>query len=211
MSECHTLKKRRNNPTGNSLVQSVPPPPGPASDDISNYHLFVSDGFVSLTEGGDTVAVRILRDTGATQSLMASNVLPLSAQTSIDVSVLIQGVGLEVISVPLHQIHLQSELISGSVVVGVRPRLPVKGVTPILGNDLAGNKVQLNLQVVNSSKQALHLSPMVDGSSDVYTTCVVTRAAARHAQEREKDLPVSQPVTPADSISYQAQGRPSTE
>jgi len=103
ISECRTLEKRRNNPTGNSLVQSVPPPPGPASDDISNYHPFVSKRFVSLTEGGDTVAVKILRDTGATQSLIASNVLSLSAQTSIDASVLIQGVGLEVIRVPLHR------------------------------------------------------------------------------------------------------------
>ena len=202
---------QRNNPTGNSLVQSVPPPPGPASDGINNYHPFVPEGFVSLTEGGDTVAVRILCDTGATQSLMASNVLPLSAQASIDVIVLIQGVGLEVIRVPLHQIHLQSELISGSVVVGVRPSLSVKGVTLILRNDLAGNKVKSNLQVVNSSKQALHLSPMADGSSDVYPACVVTRAAARRAQEREKNLPMSQPVIPADSVPDQAQGKPSTK
>jgi len=63
--------------------------------------------------------VKIMRDTGATQSLIASNVLPLSAQTSVDTSVLIQGVELEVIRVPLHQMHLQSELISGLVVVGV--------------------------------------------------------------------------------------------
>ena len=137
--------------------------------------------------------------------------LPFSVQTSIDASVLIQGVGLEVIRVPLHQIHLQSELISGSAVVGVRPKLPVKGVTLILGNDLAGNKVQSNLQVVNSSKQALHLSPMADGSSDVYLACVVTRAAVRRTQEQEKDLPMSQPVTPVDSVPDQAQGKLSTE
>ena len=87
------------------------------------------------------------------------------------------------IRVPLHQIHLQSALISGSVVVGVRPSLPVKGITLILGNDLAGNKVQSNLQVVNSSKQAVHHSPMADGPSDVYTAFVVTRAAAWRAQE----------------------------
>jgi len=86
----------------------------------------------------------------------------------------------------------------------------VESVTLILGNDLAGNKVQSNLQVVNSSKQALHPSPMANGSSDVYPTCVVTRAAARRAQEQEKDLPMGQPVTPADSIPDQAQGRPST-
>ena len=170
----------------------------------------MSEGYVSFTEGGDTVAVKVLRDTGATQSLIASDVLPLSAQTSVDTSVLIQGVGLEVIRVPLHQIHLQSELISGLVVVGVRPSLPVKGVTLILGNDLAGNKVQSNLEVVNSSKQALHSPPMADGSSEVHPACVVTRAAARRAQEQEKDLPMSQPVTPADNVLNQVQERQST-
>ena len=167
ISECRTLEKQRNNPTGHSLVQSVLPPPCPTSDGINNYHPFVSEGYASLTEGADTVAVKILHDTGATQSLIASDVLPLSDQTSVDASVLIQGVGLEVIRVPLHQIHLQTELISGSVVVGVRPSLPVKGVTLILGNDLAGNKIQSNLQVVNGSTQALHPSPVADGSSDV--------------------------------------------
>jgi len=186
ISECCISEKRRSNPTGHSLVQSLLPPPCPSSDDISNYHPFVSEGYVSLTERGDTVAVKILCDTGATQSLIASDVLPLSDQTSVDTSVLIQGVGLEVIRVPLHQIHLQSELILGSVVVGVRPSLPVKGVTLILGNDLAGNKVQSNLQVVNSSPQELHPPPMANGSSDVYPTCVVTRTAARRAQEQEK-------------------------
>jgi len=43
--------------------------------------------------------------------------------------VLIQGVGMDVIRVPLHQIHLQSELVSGPVVVGARPSLPVKVVS----------------------------------------------------------------------------------
>ena len=143
ISECCTLEKWRNNPTGHSLVQAVrhTPPPSPKSEGLGNYHPFVSKGYVPLSEGGDTVAVKILRDTGATQSLMASHVLPLSEQTSVNVSVLIQGVGMDVLRVPLHQIHLQSDLISGPVVVGVTPNLPVKDVSLILGNDLAGGKV----------------------------------------------------------------------
>ena len=67
--------------------------------------------------------------------------LPLSEQTSVDATVLIQGVGMDVLRVPLHQIHLQSDLISDLVVVGVRPSLPVKGVSLILGNVLVGGKV----------------------------------------------------------------------
>jgi len=54
------------------------------SDDASNYHVFTSEGYVSLSESGDTVAVKILCDTGVTQSLIASNILPLSTQSSAD-------------------------------------------------------------------------------------------------------------------------------
>lgn len=41
---------------------------------------------------------------------------------------------------PIHRIHRQSDLVTDSVVVGVRPSLPVKGVSFILGNDLARGK-----------------------------------------------------------------------
>ena len=51
------------------------------------------------------------------------------------------GIGIDIISVPLHRINLKSDLISGTVIVGVRPELPVKGVSMLLGNDLAGGKV----------------------------------------------------------------------
>ena len=56
-------------------------------------------------------------------------------------NVLIQGIGMDVISIPLHKINLKSDLISDTVIVGVRPELPVKGVSMFLGNDLAGGKV----------------------------------------------------------------------
>lgn len=126
--------------------------------------------------------MKILRDTGATQSLMASHVLPLSKQTTADASVLIQGVGMDVLRVPLHQIHLQSDLISGPVVVGVRPSLPVKGVSLILSNDLAGGKVHPDLQVVSDTEQVLCSPSAVDRSSDTFPGCVVTRAAVRRAR-----------------------------
>ena len=167
------MEKRRNNPTGHSLVRAVrhTPPPSPKPEGLGNYHPFVSKGFVSFSEGGYSVAVKILRDTGATQSLMASHVLMLSEQTSVDASVLIQGVGMDVLRVPLHQIHLQSDLISGPVVVRVRPNLPVKGVSLILGNDLAGGKVQPHLQVISDTGQVLCSSSAVDGPSQGKISC----------------------------------------
>ncbi len=38
---------------------------------------------------------------------------------------LIRGIGLNVLSVPLYKLILQSELIQGEVVIGVRPALPI--------------------------------------------------------------------------------------
>ncbi|VDH97949.1 Hypothetical predicted protein [Mytilus galloprovincialis] len=72
---------------------------------------------------------------------LIEGVLPLSEKTSVGASVLLQGVELGCIDVPLHRIYLKSDLITGPVIVGVRPNLPVEGVTLLLGNDLARNKV----------------------------------------------------------------------
>ena len=59
-------------------------------------------------------------------------------------SILLQGIELGTFRVPLHRIEPSFELVSGSVVVGVRSSLPVQGIEMILGNDLAGGKVEPN-------------------------------------------------------------------
>ena len=190
ISECWSLEQKRNNPSGDLMVSTVNPPttcsvpPVENSNETSSstdYHPFVSEGYVSLSENGETVLVKILRDTGATQSLLVDNLLPLSEQTSIGASVLIQGVGLDVISVPLHQIFLKSELVSGPVIVGIRPTLPVDGISLIMGNDLAGGRVQPDPQVISNPNKVLSAN---EGLTQTFPTCVVTRAAARCAQAR---------------------------
>jgi len=55
-------------------------------------HPFISEGYESLTENDEQCPVKILRDTGASQSLMLESVLPLSVQTSLAAIVLVQGV-----------------------------------------------------------------------------------------------------------------------
>ena len=202
ISECWTLEQKRNNPSGDLLVSTVNPPntrsapPVKKSHEISsstNYHPFVSEGYVSLSAGGETVAVKLLRDTGATQSLLVENVLPLSEQTSVGASVLIQGVGLDVINVPLHQIFLKSELVSGPVIVGIRPTLPVEGISLILGNDLAGGGVQPDPQVISNPNNALSAN---EGLAQTFPACVVTRAAARRAQAQSNSDLVDESTIP---------------
>ena len=131
---------------------------------MDNYHPYVLEEYVPLSEGGDSVAVKIIHDTGATQSLKAFHALPLFEQTFVAASVLIQGVYRKIfLRVLLHQIHLQSNLISGLVVVGVRPSLTVKVVPLILSKHLVGGKLQLLLQVVSDTEQILCLPSAVDG------------------------------------------------
>ena len=93
ISECWTLERKRNNPSGDLLVSTVNSPvthnvpPVKNSDELpssTDYHPFVSEGYVSLSESGETVAVKILRDTGATQSLLVDNTLPLSEKPLLD-------------------------------------------------------------------------------------------------------------------------------
>ena len=80
---------------------------------------------------------------------MIQNELPLSDQALIMVyNVLVQGVELSNITVLLHRVYLCLNLISGPVIVGVRPTLP-KGVSYILGNDFTGETVKPNLYVFN--------------------------------------------------------------
>ena len=107
--------------------------------------------------------------------------LPLSEQTSLAASVLMQGMELNTITVPLHQVYLRSSLITGPVVVGVRSTLPVTGLSFILGNDLAGGKVKPDLWVVNRPDQPM-TTDLHGDTSAVFPACVMTRAAARKAR-----------------------------
>ena len=43
---------------------------------------------------------------------------------------------------PLFKVNLRSEVVSGEVVVGVVSSLPMKGISFLLGNDVAGGRVK---------------------------------------------------------------------
>ena len=107
---------------------------GPRTAPDADYTLFVSDGFVSLVGDSHRVPVKILRDTGASESFIRQAVLSLASDT--DSALLIQGIGLHSFSVPLHRIDLNSGFVNGEVTIAVRPSLPVDGIDLILGNHL---------------------------------------------------------------------------
>ena len=168
------------------------------------YNPFISKGYVSLSKNGDKVPVKILRDTGATQSLLVEDILPLSDSTATDTSVQIQGIELGVMSVPLHVVYLSSELITGTVTIGTRPTLPNKGISLILGNDLAGNKVIPELQLISDPEPTQESNA---SETDIFPACAITRAAAKRAhlnQEQIGQTPDNTPLTDTSEISNSA-------
>ena len=56
------------------------------------------------------------------------------------VNVLLQGVDPGLHSVPLLHIKLKSKFVSGQVVFGVGPTLPVEDISLLFGIDMAGDK-----------------------------------------------------------------------
>ena len=72
------------------------------------------NGFVSLS-GDDCppTPIKILRDTGASQSLILADILPFSEKTSSGTSVLIQGVECGTVNISLHHVNLSSDLLLG--------------------------------------------------------------------------------------------------
>lgn len=200
MSNCWALqKKNKAQTTPNALavgrlqVVNVPKQEKPKGkwplsvDVIESYKPFVSEGFVSLVGDDNNVRpIRMLRDTGASQSLILEGVLPFSENTSTGASILVQGIECGFVNVPLHKLNLKSELASGIVTVGVRPTLPVEGVSFLLGNDLAGGKVVPVPQVTNEpgSSDTMLLEQKFP---ELFPDCAVTRAMARKQAQDETD------------------------
>ena len=202
ISECIALKRKRENerqespkPTGltslrlkpQSSIQDENPILAKTSETdavMEIYEPFLSDGSVSLnSDFAQSTPIKILRDTGASQSLILADTLPFSEKTSSGTSVLIQGVECGFINVPLHNIYLSSDLVTGLVAVGIRPSLPFKGVHLLLGNDLAGDKVVVDPLLTSTPCVDQPPDPIEQEIPDLYPSCAVTRAMAKKAKQ----------------------------
>ena len=137
---------------------------------MENYKPFISEGVVSL--GADeniSQKVKILRDTGATQSLMLDSVLLLTESNFTGANVLISGVEMGVL-----EVNIKSSLINGNIVIGMRPSLPVEGISLILGNDLAGEKVMVDPRVVEKSRDDEKTERLAEKFPGIFPASVVT-------------------------------------
>ena len=205
ISECLHLKRKKEKqeglkPTGLTSLRSKPQScvkeedpiqtERPETDSVMEiYEPFLSDGFVSLnSDYAQSTPIKILRDTGASQSLILADTLPFSEKTSSGTSVLIQGVECGFVNVPLHNIYLSSDLVTGLVAVGIRPSLPFKGFHLLLGNDLAGDKVVVNPLLTDIPCIDQPPDPIEQEIPDLYPSCAVTRAMAKKAKQNDGDI-----------------------
>ena len=151
--------------------------PNKESDYMENYKPFISGVMSLVGDENSSQKVKILRDTGATQSLMLDSVLPLTENsfTGAYVLVLISGVEMGVLEVPLHEVNIKYSLINGNIVIGMRPSLPVV-ISLILGNDLAGEKIIVDPIVVEKPRDDEKTERLAEKFPGIFPASVVTRS-----------------------------------
>ena len=104
-----------------------------------SYRPWTKKGMIRGPHGGP-VEVSILRDTGASQSLLLRNKLPKRVIEATRETVMIEGIGGKRVKIPLCKITLKSQWKDGPIKVGVVDKLPMKGISLILGNEVKTKK-----------------------------------------------------------------------
>ena len=84
--------------------------------------------------------VSVLRDTGASQSLLLREKLPKGITEATLETVMIGGIGGKRVKIPLCKITLKSQWKNGPNQVGVVDKLPMRGISLILGNEVKTKK-----------------------------------------------------------------------
>ena len=104
-----------------------------------SYRPWTKRGVIRSPHGGP-VEVSILRDTGASQSLLLRSKLPKGVIEATRETVMIEGIGRKRVKIPLCKITLKSQWKNGPIRVGVVDKLPMKGISLILGNEVRTKK-----------------------------------------------------------------------
>ncbi|KAL0172150.1 hypothetical protein M9458_032461, partial [Cirrhinus mrigala] len=173
ISNCKAWQQKAGGKPKGVALTSLTPRSNPSAFDS-----FLQTCTVALPDGSDFRPIVMLRDTGSAQSIILESTLPFSSKSYTGNNVLIRGIEMGCTSVPLHTIHLKSDLISGPVSIGVHSQLPVEGVDMILGNDLAGPKV-FPYPIVSAKPDASGQDDALSQFASIFPSCAVTRAQKR--------------------------------
>ncbi len=179
IADCQLWKQKNSKTKSVALAQSLPKL---STADVESYQPFLLEGMVSIFPDAEYKPVVMLRDTGSAQSFILEHRLPLSADTYTGFDVLVRGIEMSCINVPLHMVHLKSDLVSGAVKLGVRKQLPVEGIDLIIGNDLAGGEV-FPTPIVTHIPVVKELTNLATLYPSAFPACAVTRAQAQKFKE----------------------------
>ncbi|XP_042877134.1 uncharacterized protein LOC122256474 [Penaeus japonicus] len=114
-------------------------------DDI--FQAFRSKGTVSVDSDSKKYNVNIVRDTASAKTIIAKKAFPGINKCYTGEKVYLQVLN-STIPVKLAKIYLESDLVKGSVTVGViDSEMPIPDASLLLGNDLAGNLIVPKLKV----------------------------------------------------------------
>lgn len=109
-------------------------------------------GPVSLTgQREDQHPITVLRDTARAQSLILTSVLFFGEEIACKANAVVRGTEMGFVPAPL---HVESGLVTSFFLVAVRYHFPVDGVHFIMGNDIAGGRVDPVSEVVNAQAHA---------------------------------------------------------
>ena len=148
---------------------------------------FSSDGRVSTSDNfKESQKVRIWRDTGAFQSLIRKGTLNLNEKTFTGKKILITGIAGS-IEVELHRILIESNIFNGAIQVGEVNALPIPGIDVILGNEVAGSKLNSISGILHSPEISKEQPENLLGDSESTAASIVCEDKSDHKLEKDTD------------------------
>ena len=149
-----------------------------------SYRPWTKRGVIRGPNGGP-VGVSILRDTGASQSLLLRKKLPKGVIEATHETVLIEGISGRRMKIPLCKVTLKSQWKNGPIQVGVVDKLPMKGISLRLGNEVKTKKCQTSKMTKMNAKNGE--DKMVSEPRARYK--LRSRSQNRNVESKEVKLP----------------------
>lgn len=112
-----------------------------SENEEESFKDFSADGYIADVQGAGKTAVRVLRDTAATRTMVREEAVAKLPGGYEGNSILVRGLG-GTAAGKLTRVKLELEGVSRDVEVCLTRDLPVRGYDILLGNDLGGGRIE---------------------------------------------------------------------
>ncbi|XP_042875418.1 uncharacterized protein LOC122255445 [Penaeus japonicus] len=188
LADCLKLRRKEeaatneSKPVANFIVQPAEMSNSGMMTGDDLYQPFMFEGSVSASDDGPAVPVTILRDTAANLSAVKRSVVPDIDELYTKESVVIKGMN-DCATVPLCRLYLRARTFSKYVTVAVKDELPVKGVTFLLANDIAGACVVPDPILCDNPLTFDPAVQLKEQNPALFPSCAITRSQARKVRK----------------------------